>query len=532
MNRFKIFVADDVDEAGLVPLIAAGFQVERKIGLTGSALQAEVSDCHGLIVRSDTRVTAALLESAPNLRVIGRAGVGVDNVDVRAATARGIVVMNAPDGNTRTTAEHTLALLLTVARKIPQANQKLKSGFWERKPFTGVELHGKTLGIIGLGRIGRVVAGYGQAFGMKVIAYDPMIAPEQLLDLEVETVTLDELFKRSDFITVHTPLTQDTRGIIGPAAFSSMKPGVRIINCARGGLIDENALCLAIKEGKVAAVALDVFETEPPAPDNPLFALDEVVVTPHLGASTKEAQVGVAITVAEQMRDFLLSGALRGSVNVPSVSPQELRVLQPYLNLADRLGRFHAQFLDGPVTAAIIHYSGEVAELDAAPVTRAFLAGLMRDMSARVNVVNAFLIAEERGISVTASYKRSSPRDTEPDLTTTVTSAAGSHVVAGALFGNAREGRITRIDGFHVEATPEGHMLITRNSDVPGVIGRVGTCLGDHGVNISRFHLGRRERGGEAIAVIETDMPVDDETLEELRSFEQIISARLIELEP
>ncbi|HEX8136090.1 MAG TPA: phosphoglycerate dehydrogenase [Pyrinomonadaceae bacterium] len=531
MSEIKIFVADDVSESGLEPLRAAGFKVEKRTRLGAEELREAVRDCEGLVVRSETKVTAEVMDAALRLRAVGRAGVGVDNIDVGAATERGIVVMNAPDGNTITTAEHTIAMLIALARRVPQANTSLKAGQWERKRFVGVELRGKTLGIIGLGRIGRVVASRALGFGMNIIAFDPFVAPEQARDLELETASLEELFARADFITVHTPLTSETRGIIGPGAFARMKKGVRLINCARGGLVDERALLDAIKEGTVAGAALDVFEQEPPPADHPLLALDEVIVTPHLGASTKEAQEGVALTVAEQMRDYLLTGALRGAVNVPALGAQELNVLQPFIGLAASLGRFQSQLIDEAVREVRIEYAGEVAELDAAPVTRAFLAGLLRNVSARVNVVNAFLIAEERGISVMASYVRSSASSDGPSaIRARVLTKSGEQTVAGTLFGAGREGRITEIDGFRLEAIPHGHMLITRNLDVPGVIGHIGTVLGQHNVNISRFHLGRRERGGEAMAVIETDAPLSEQTLDELRSFEPVISARQIEL--
>jgi D-3-phosphoglycerate dehydrogenase len=528
----KIFVADDVSESGLEPLRRAGFEVEKKTGLTVEQLREVLPDYDGLVVRSETKVTPDVMNAATRLRVIGRAGVGVDNIDVPAATARGIVVMNAPDGNTITTAEHTMALLVSLARRVPQANTSLRAGRWERKRFIGVELQGKTLGILGLGRIGRTVAARARAFGMSIVAYDPFVAPDQARDLELEVAPLDEVFARADFLTVHTPLTSETRGLIGATAFSKMKRGVRVINCARGGLIDERALLAAIKEGIVAGAALDVFEQEPPPPDHPLLSLEEVICTPHLGASTAEAQEGVAVTVAEQMRDYLLTGALRGAVNVPALGAQELNALQPFITLAESLGRFQAQLVDDAVREVSLEYAGDVAELDAAPVTRAFLAGLLRDVSARVNVVNAFLIAEERGIAVTASYKRAGG-DFGPAIRGRVLTTSGEQQVSGTLFsggGQTGDGRITEINGFRIEAIPHGHMLVTRNRDVPGVIGRIGTMLGEHGVNISRFHLGRRERGGEAMAVIETDAPLGNETLEDLRSFEQVISARQIEL--
>lgn len=528
----KVFVADDVSESGLEPLRAAGLTVVKQTGLTGPVLAQAVKDCEGLIVRSETKVTAELLANATNLRVIGRAGVGVDNIDVPAATIRGIVVMNAPDGNTITTAEHTIALLISLARSIPQANSSLKEGRWERKRFIGVELQGKTLGIVGLGRIGRVVASRARAMGMLIVAYDPFIAPDQARDLEIELVPLDEVYARADFLTVHTPLTAETRGLINREVLAAMKKGARIINCARGGLVDEDALYEAISNGSIAGAALDVFVQEPPSAEHPLLKLDQVIVTPHLGASTAEAQEGVALTVAEQMRDFLLTGALRGAVNVPALGMKELNLLQPYVALAESLGRFQAQLVDSAVREVRIEFAGEVVEVDATPVTRAFLAGLLRDVSARVNVVNAFLIADERGIKVTTTYVRTSG-DMSPAIRTEISTEQATRSLAGTLIGygeQRREGRITEIDGFYLEATPSGHMLVMRNRDVPGVIGRVGTILGERGVNISNFHLGRRERGGEAMALIEIDAPLNKETLQSLRELEQVLSAQPIEL--
>lgn len=531
MHPIKVLVADEVSDSGLEPLRDAGFVVDKKTGLAFDALREELADSDGLIVRSETKVTAGVMDAAKKLRVIGRAGVGVDNIDVPAATARGIVVMNAPDGNTITTAEHTMALLIALARNVPQADSSVKEGKWQRKRFIGVELQGKTLGIIGLGRIGRAVSARARAFGMKIVAHDPFISPEEARDLEIESVSLDEVFSRVDFLTVHTPLTSETRGIVGAPAFRKMKKGARIINCARGGLIDEAALFEAIKSGIVAGAALDVFEQEPPPAEHPLLALEEVIATPHLGASTTEAQEGVAFTVAEQMRDYLLTGALRGAVNVPALGAKELGLLQPYLALAESLGRFQAQLVDSPVREVRIDFAGEMVELDAAPVTRAFLAGLLRDVSARVNIVNAFVIAEERRIAVTTSYRRGG--ELPQAIQTRIVCEAGEQTASGTVFGIAgggREGRITEINGFRIEAIPRGHTLVMHNRDVPGVIGRVGTILGERGINISEFHLGRRERGGEAMAVIEIDAPLDRETIEEIRNFDPVISARQIEL--
>lgn len=530
-NQTRIFVADDVSEKGLQPLRDAGFLVDKRTGLSGQALRDALVDADGLVVRSETKVNAELMDAAGKLRVIGRAGVGVDNIEVPAATARGIVVMNAPDGNTITTAEHTMALLIALARNVPQANASIRAGKWERKRFIGAELQGKTLGIVGLGRIGRAVAIRARGFGMIIVAHDPFTAPDQARDLDIESASLDEVFSRADFLTVHTPLTSETRGLVGAPAFAKMRPGVRIINCARGGLVNEAALFDAIKSGVVAGAALDVFEQEPLPPDHPLLSLDEVVMTPHLGASTTEAQEGVAITVAEQMRDYLLSETLRGAVNIPALGAKELASLQPYLALAESLGRFQAQLVGSAVSEVRLEFAGEFVDMDAAPVTRSFLAGLLRDVSARVNVVNAFVIAEERRITVTTSYVRGG--HSAPAIRTRVMSAAGEQIVSGRVFGIAageREGRITEINEFRIEAALRGRMLVMHNRDVPGVIGRVGTILGEQSINISAFQLGRRQRGGEAMAVIEIDAAAQPETIAALRALPEILTVREIKL--
>lgn len=533
MNNTKIFVADDVSESGLQPLRSAGFTVEKQVGLSPDQLVTALVDFDGLVVRSETKVTSQLMDQLPALRVIGRAGVGVDNIDVPAATARGIVVMNAPDGNTITTAEHTIALLVALARNVPQANSSLRDGKWERKRFVGVELQGKTLGIVGLGRIGQTVANRAHAFGMSIVAVDPFFTPDQATDPVIEVVPFDEVLARADFLTVHTPLTAETRGMVGKDAFAKMKKGVRVINCARGGLIDEGALYEAIKSGIVAGAALDVFVLEPPPANHPLLELDEVIATPHLGASTTEAQEGVAFTVAEQMRDYFETGALRGAMNVPALEVKELNTLQPYITLAESLGRFQAQLVDGAVKEVRIEYAGELADMSVAPVTRSFLAGLLHDHGVRVNLVNAFLIAERHNIQVPLPTFVRMSNEAVPAIHTRVLTSGGEQTLSGSLFdysGQTREGRVTEIDGFRIEAFPQGHMLVMWNRDIPGVVGRVGTILGDRSVNISRFHLGRRKRGGDAMAVIEVDAPVDDATLEALRTLEPVISARQIKL--
>ena len=529
MNDIKVFIADDVNEEKLAPLRDAGFKVEKETKLNFDALAEKMKDADGVIVRSATRITADLMDKSKKLRIIGRAGVGVDNIDVKAATERGIVVMNAPDGNTITTAEHTIALLVSMARNVPQAHAKLQSGVWDKKSFVGVELNGKTLGVIGLGRIGRHVANIAKGFGMKILAYDPFVSNEQAKDLGVEVGTLDEVLQKADFLTIHTPVTNETRNIIGREAFAKMKKGVRLVNCARGGLVDEAALLEAIENGTVAAAALDVYSSEPLDSNSPLLKNNKIITTPHLGASTTEAQEGVALTVAEQMRDFLTSGELRNAVNAPSLAAKDLEAFQPFINLAEKLGRFQAQIMnENPIVEVKLEYAGELAEKDAAPVTRAFLAGLLRDVSARVNVVNALHIAEERGINITTSYTQKR-KGINYDIRTKVSTNDAEQTASGLVFANG-EGRITEIGNFSIEAIPTGFMLITKNKDVPGVIGKIGTLLGESEVNISRFYLGREAKGGEAIAVIEIDSPLDESVLSDLRNLEAVNVARQVKL--
>lgn len=524
-----MFVADDVNEGKLAPLSEAGIEVVKETKLSPEELAQRLSDADGVIVRSASRITSEILDRTEKLRVIGRAGVGVDNIDVRAATERGVVVMNAPDGNTITTAEHTIALLVSLARNIPQAHARLQTGVWDKKSFTGVELNGKTLGVIGLGRIGRHVAGIAKGFGMKIFAYDPFVSDEQAREMGIEMGKLEDVFSGSDFITIHTPVTDETRGIIGPKAFSKMKTGVRLINCARGGLVDESALLLAIEGGKVAGAALDVYENEPLPPDSPLLGNEKIITTPHLGASTTEAQEGVALTVAQQIRDYLLKGELRNAVNAPSVAASELETLGPFIELAEKLGRFQAQIMKQEVISEVeLEYTGELAEKDCAPVTRAFLAGLLRDVSARINIINAIHIADERGINIKTSYKKS-VKAGNADIRTRISTLDAEQHVSGQVFADG-QGRITQIGDFKIEAVPNGYMLITKNKDVPGVIGKIGTLLGENEVNISRFYLGRDSQGGEALAVIEIDSPLPDEILTGLRNIDEVNIARQVKL--
>jgi len=525
----KILISDNLSARGVEALRRREkFQVDLNVGLPPEELKQILGGYHALIVRSETRVTSDILGAAEHLKVIGRAGTGVDNIDVPAATQRGIVVMNAAAGNSVTTAEHTIALLMSLARKVPQANAALRAGKWDKKRFLGTELCGKTLGVVGLGNIGKIVASRAVGLAMKVVAYDPFLPKEVAAKAGIEMVTLDELCQRSDFVTVHTPLTDETRGIIGEAAFAKMRDGVRIINCARGGLVDEEALYQAIKSGRVAGAALDVFVQEPPPKDHPLLSLEEVIVTPHLGASTAEAQDQVALTIAEQVADFLESGAVAGAVNVPAVSPEALEAMRPYLMLGEKLGSFQTQFFGHAFADVHISYSGEVASLDVHPITRAILTGLLSPVSARVNQVNAALIAEERGIRVTESLAHTA-HDFTSLIQLTVRHDGQESQIAGTLFGR-NDPRIVSINAHRLEAVPQGQMLVVRNDDQPGVVGRIGTFLGDHQINIAQLYLSRKQVGGVAMSVYQVDEELDAATLVALTEVPHVLSVKQISL--
>jgi D-3-phosphoglycerate dehydrogenase len=480
-------------------------------------------------VRSATKVTREVIEQADSLRVIGRAGVGVDNVDLEAATRRGIVVMNSPSGNSVTTAEHAISMMMALARHIPAADASTKSGKWEREKFIGTEVRGKTLGVLGLGNIGRIVADLAAGLKMKVIGYDPMLTEGAAGKLGIQLATLDQIYQRADFITVHTPLTEETRGLIGAAAIARMKDGVRIINCARGGIVEETALAIAIESGKVAGAALDVFVEEPPPSDHPLLKLPQVITTPHLGAATGEAQVQVAIDIARQVSDFLLHGTIRQAVNIPTLTAKELEVLGPHLLLGERLGRLAAQIIKDAPSQVTVELGGEAANLNSEPITAAVLKGLLANFLAEtLNYVNAPFIARERGIRVVETRSREAT-DYINTLTLSVTTPSGSLEVAGALIGN-RALRVIRIDTFRVEAVPEGYFIMLRNRDVPGVVGQVGTLLGRANVNIAGLALGRDRVGGMAINLVAVDGPVPSSVLEDLRTLPAITSASLIKL--
>ncbi len=525
----KVLVSDKISDKGVEILKKAGLIVDVKTGMKPDELKACIGEYHGLVIRSATKVTADVIDAAKSLKVIGRAGSGLDNVDKASASKKGIVVMNTPGGNTITTAEHSIALLFSVARLIPQATASMKAGKWEKKKFMGVELFNKTLGIIGLGNIGNQVAKKAQGLEMTVIAYDPFLSEERAKALGVEKVELPELFSRSDFITIHTPLTPETRNLINSETIRMMKDGVRIINCARGGIVNEKDLYEALKSGKVAGAALDVFEKEPVEPDNPLLSLDNVVCTPHLGAATEEAQENVAIAVAEQIADYLVHGTIRNAVNFPSIPADQVARLQPYLNLAERLGSFASQVFDGGITEVTIEYRGDASELNAAPVTIAALKGLLTPiLEETVNFVNAPFIAKERGIEVKET-KSADAGDYQGMLALRIRTRDKERYFAGTLFSK-KDPRIIRIDNFAVEIVPEGIMLLIYNMDKPGVIGNLGSFFGKNNINIARMHFGRESAGGTAISVISIDTPVTPAHLEEIKKMPNILSAKLLNL--
>ncbi|GAB5469560.1 MAG: phosphoglycerate dehydrogenase [Rhodospirillales bacterium] len=518
----KVVIADKLSDSARAVFEARGIEVDVAVGLSAEDLAPRLADAAGLAVRSATKATAELIAAAPQLKVIGRAGIGVDNIDLKAATERGVVVMNTPQGNAVTTAEHAIALLFAVARQLPAADRSTRASKWEKSRFMGVELTSKTLGLIGCGNIGAIVAEKALGLGMKVAAYDPFLSPERAADLGVERVDLPELLARADFITLHVPLTDQTRGMIDAAALAQTKRGVRLINCARGGLVVEADLKAAIESGQVAGAAFDVFEQEP-ARDNPLFELEEVVVTPHLGASTTEAQEKVAVEIAEQMSDYLLTGAVRNALNMPSLTAEQARRLTPYMTLVEQLGSFAGQLTRTGVGAIRLDYEGQVAELDCRPLTQAALMGFLRPMLDSVNHVNAAVLARQRGIEVSeATHDRASNYASLVRLT--VETERRQRSVAGTLFGGEKP-RIVEIKDIAVEAELAAHMLYVTNDDRPGFIGAIGALLGDAGVNIATFHLGRAQAGGEAIALIGLDQPLSEELLAQVRALPHIQQA-------
>jgi D-3-phosphoglycerate dehydrogenase len=524
----RVLVSDSLAPQGLEILAdARGIEVDYAPDLSPDALLERIREADGLVIRSGTKVTREVLAAATKLRVVGRAGIGVDNVDLPAATERGVVVVNTPSGNNVTTAEHAIALLVSLARHIPQATASMKAGKWEKTAFTGMELSNRTLGVIGLGNIGRVVAQKAQGLGMRVIAFDPHLPDDIAAKLDIDLVDFDTLLVRADALTVHVPKTKDTAGLLGAAAFAKCKPGVLVVNAARGGIVDEKALYAALESGQVGGAGLDVFEQEPPPKDHPLVLHPKVICTPHLGASTEQAQLNVAIQVAEQVRDFLLAGEVRNGVNVPSVSPELLTQLRPYLLLGEKLGRFQGQLCPGKIDEIEIEYAGGVADLRVAPITIAVLKGLLETVTDRVNMVNAPVIAREHGIKVIES--KASRSDDYASTVTTRVRGCVDRLIAGAVF-HGTQPRIVRIDDFILEAIPEGHTLLLHNHDRPGVVGAVGTILGEAGCNISRMQLALQRERNEAAMLVNVDGAPSDAVMEQLRSLPHVISCQLVEL--
>jgi len=521
----KVLISDKMDPRAAEIFRERGVEVDEITGKTPEELKAIIGQYDGLAIRSSTKVTKDILEAATNLKVVGRAGIGVDNVDIPAASAKGVVVMNTPFGNSITTAEHAIALMFALARDLPEADKSTQAGKWEKNRFMGVEVTNKTLGLIGAGNIGSIVADRAIGLKMKVVAFDPFLTPERALELGVEKVELDELLKRADFITLHTPLTDSTRNILSKENLAKTKKGVRIINCARGGLIDEAALKEGLDSGHIAGAALDVFVTEP-AKESPLFGTPNFISTPHLGASTTEAQVNVAIQVAEQMADFLMTGGVTNALNVPSLSAEEAPKVKPYLALAEKLGSLVGQLAHDNLTKISIEVEGAAAELNIKPITGAVLAGLMRVYSDTVNMVNAPYLAKERGLDV-----REVRHDREGDYHTlirvSVQTSQGERSVAGTLFANSQP-RLVEIFGIKVEADLSDRMLYVVNEDAPGFIGRLGTTLGEAGVNIGTFHLGRRNTGGEAVLLLSVDQPVDG-ALEKVKALPGVKTVKALE---
>jgi D-3-phosphoglycerate dehydrogenase / 2-oxoglutarate reductase len=521
----KVLIADSLSPRAVAIFKERGVDVDVKTGLKPDELKAIIGDYDGLAVRSATKVTADIMSAATRLRVIGRAGIGVDTVDVPAATARGIVVMNTPFGNSITTAEHAIAMMFALARQLPAADRSTQAGKWEKSRFMGVEVTGKTLGIVGCGNIGAIVASRALGLQMKVAAYDPYLSPERAKELGVEKVELDQLLARADFISLHTPLTDATRNILDAKAFAKVKKGVRIINCARGGLIVEDDLKAALDAGQVAGVALDVFPVEP-AKTHPLFGRDDVVCTPHLGASTNEAQENVALQIAEQISDFLLSGAVVNAVNMPSVSADDAPKLQPYMTLARNLGSFLGQLADKSIKAIRISYEGQVASLNTKPLTACVLTGVLAPQLETVNMVNAPTQAKARNIDVTET-RSDNAGNYRTLIKVTIEADDGTRTIVGSLFGDDNP-RIVEIEGIKIEAEFFPHILLIRNIDKPGFVGNLGRALGDSGINIATFHMGRIATGGNAICLILVDSAVTEPVLAKVRAIPHVVKARLL----
>lgn len=524
----KVLITDSLSYEAIEILKKAGIEVIVKTAQKPSELKEEIKNYEGIIIRSATKLSREIIESAEKLKVIGRAGVGLDNVDLETATKMGIIVMNTPLGNTVSTAEHTLTLMLALSRNIPSADSSMRAGKWERSKFMGVELYGKVLGIVGLGRIGKEVAKRAFGFGMKVIAYDPYLSQESAKKIDVELVDYDYLLENSDYITFHVPLTDNTYHMFGEKEINLVKKTVRIVNCSRGGVIDEDALYKALSEDRIAGAALDVYEKEPPK-DSKLLNLDNIILSPHLGASTEEAQLNVAIEIAEQVKDALLGKAIRNAVNMPSLEPEAFEAIRAYLNLSEKIGSFLGQIIEGQVKSLTVKYSGEILSHDVSPLTTALLKGFLTPILVEsVNYVNAPVITKERGISV-EEIKSTQIQNFTQLIQVSVCTDKGKREVWGTLYTKDNP-RIVNIDGFYVEAIPQGFMAIIYNDDKPGVIGHIGTTLGRKGINISGMTFGREAPGENALTILNLDSAIDNQIITELLSFRHIKEIKFIKL--
>ncbi|KIL34866.1 D-3-phosphoglycerate dehydrogenase [Cohnella kolymensis] len=528
---FKVLVSDPISDLGISLLAeASDIAIDKKTGLSEDELADIIGEYDALLVRSQTRVTDRIMTAGKQLKVIGRAGVGVDNIDLDSATKRGIIVINAPDGNTITTCEHTFAMMMALARHIPQAYMKTVGGVWDRKSFVGVELRNKVLGVLGMGRIGSEVAARAKAFGMTVYGYDPFLTEERAEKLGVRLASVDDIIRDADFITVHTPLTPETRHMIGREQFSRIKQGVRIVNCARGGIIDEEALVEAIDSGRVAGAAFDVFEEEPPAADHPFLTHPKIIVTPHLGASTVEAQENVAIDVSEQLLHILRGEAFKNAVNMPPVAADVLSKLEPYFALGKTLGSFAAQIAEGPVKEIAVTYSGDLANVDTQPLTRYVVEGVLSHHlgSDHVNVVNAMHLAKSREVKIVETKTQSTKGFTN-HVSITLRTDKEERYAAGTLL-NGFGPRITQVDKFPVDVEPHGHLLLISHHDKPGIIGRIGTLLGNNDVNIATMQVGRKVVGGAAIMVLGVDKGVPKDLLRDIIALPDLNNAKVIHL--
>ncbi|GAB6990340.1 phosphoglycerate dehydrogenase [Paenibacillus pini] len=528
---FKVLVSDPISDLGIQQLVdASDVTVEKKTGLTEDELIAIIGDYDALLVRSQTRVTERIMAAGTKLKVVGRAGVGVDNIDLEAATKQGIIVINAPDGNTITTCEHTFAMMMALARHIPQAYAKTIGGTWDRKSFLGVELRNKTLGVLGMGRIGSEVAKRAKAFGMNILAYDPFLTQERAEKMEVKLATVDTIIRNADFMTVHTPLTPETHHMISGPQFEVMKKGMRIVNCARGGVIDEMALVEAVDQGIVAGAAFDVFESEPPEQDHPFLSHPKIIVTPHLGASTIEAQENVAIDVSEEVLHILRNEPFKNAVNMPPVAPTVMNKLQPYFSLGERLGSFAAQVTNQAISEIHVDYAGDLSDVDTLPLTRYIVKGvLVHHLGSEVNIVNCMHLAKQRDINVVVTQASKSKGFTNLLTVTLKTQDHEERLVAGTLL-NGYGDRIVQLDKFPVDIAPEGHIILISHNDKPGIIGYVGTLLGQNDVNIASMQVGRKIIGGSAIMILTVDKAVHKDVLAQLIALPELNNAEEIVL--